>query len=1073
MQNTDSNQSVLILTGMHRSGTSLTASLLQSAGVDLGKRLMGSEFGEGNPKGHYEDLDFVEFHQNVLQSQGVSIAGWTKEGSIKVQEQYREKALALVEAKYSSSQIWGWKDPRTTLFLEFWLEIIPEAKFVFVYRSPWEVIDSLYRRGDLIFINNPNFAIAVWQNYNQVILDFCDRNPDRAILFRIEDIISNCNFLTDSFQEKFGLTLQPPQQLYEDSLFNSQISRSHRSTLIKQYFPEAFDLYLELHQRATLNNSSNLPLVNDVSQLPSYQDWVLQDWLDLRHKSKELKQTQSELTNSQEQLHQTQEELTNSQQQLQQTQSELTNSQEQLHQTQEELTNSQQQLQQTQTELSQTQVELTNSQQQLHQTQSELTNSQQQLHQTQIELTNSQQQLYQTQHQKAQLQNLVTAMESSKFWQLRQLWLSWKKAFNLGYRDELYQAYLNSLDVNSSSTISLGNSTLNYRIARIQDKGWKYIFTKIFYDKLPKLTKSLVEPEPIVTRIDEDIPSSKDSKYQQWLNKHYPKKIDLNKMSETLSLLSYQPTISVIVPVYNPPEDFLRQAIESVLKQVYPHWELCLADDCSTKPYVKEILEEYTQQDSRIKVVFREENGHISRASNSALDIATGKYIALLDHDDLLAPHALYEVVRLLNQHPEADMIYSDEDKIDKQNLHREPFFKMDWCPDSFLSRMYTCHLGVYRRSIVKEIGNFRVGFEGSQDYDLVLRFTEKTDKIFHIPNILYHWRIHSTSAAADPGAKPYAYEASHQAISEAISRRKEPGKVIPIPGFPGLYTIRYDIATKKLVSIIIPTRDLAKTLNTCLKSIFEKTTYPQYEVVVIDNGSKEEETFKCFEDWQNKEPDRFKCYRHDIPFNYSQINNYAVQKAQGEYLLFLNNDTEVITTDWIEAMIEQAQRASIGAVGALLLYPDDTIQHAGVVLGIGGVAGHSHKYLPSILPGYISQAITTNNYSAVTGACLMCRREVFEEVGGFEEKLTVAFNDIDFCLKLIERGYRNIYLPHVALYHYESKSRGQEDTVEKQIRFTKEINYMQTKWEDLIENDPCYNPHLTRNSEDYSIEVK
>jgi GT2 family glycosyltransferase/glycosyltransferase involved in cell wall biosynthesis len=724
------------------------------------------------------------------------------------------------------------------------------------------------------------------------------------------------------------------------------------------------------------------------------------------------------------------------------------------------------------TELQQTQAEFRHSQQQLQQTQAEFRHSQQQLQQTQAELVQSQSQLRQTQARLGHLETLIGAMETSKFWQARQFWYRLRRAVNLTKGDELYQSYRNYSVSNQQDLDFNPSSQLDYRWERIKEKGWEYILLKLLQDKLPQLKKSLLEPESIPTPAEPDIPRSSDSKYQQWLNKNYPKKADLGKMAQTAEKLAYKPLISVIVPLYNPPEEFLREAIESVRQQVYPHWELCLADDRSTQPYIKSILEEYARKDSRIKVVFREENGHISRASNSAIAIAEGEFIALLDHDDLLSPHALYEVALLLNEHPEADMVYSDEDKIDERNLHKDPFFKMDWCPDSFLSRMYTCHLGVYRRSLVNEIGNFRVGFEGSQDYDLVLRITEKTEQIFHIPKILYHWRIHSQSVAADAGAKLYAYEASNKALSEALIRRGEKGRVIPKPGFPGLYTIRYEIEKKKLVSIIIPTKDLAKTLNTCLKSIFEKSTYYNYEVIVIDNGSREKETFKCFDYWQKKEPERFKCFSYDIPFNYSQINNYAVRQAEGDYLLFLNNDTEVITEDWIEGMVEQAQRPSIGAVGALLLYPDKTIQHAGVVLGIGGVAGHSHKYLPSILPGYLSQAITTNNYSAVTGACLMCRREVFEEVGGFEERLTTAFNDIDLCLKMIERGYRNIYLPHVVLYHYESKSRGQENTPEKQARFQQEINYMKQKWQLLLDNDPCYNPHLSKNSEDYSINV-
>lgn len=543
-------------------------------------------------------------------------------------------------------------------------------------------------------------------------------------------------------------------------------------------------------------------------------------------------------------------------------------------------------------------------------------------------------------------------------------------------------------------------------------------------------------------------------------------------MAETVDVFGYKPTISIIMPVYNTPQHFLREAIESVLSQVYPYWELCIADDASNKSYVRTVLEEYLSKDSRIKVAFRTENGHISRASNSAIEIATGEFIALLDHDDLLTPDALYEVALVLNRYPEADMIYSDEDKIDDQNQLKEPFFKPDWCPDSFLSRMYTCHLGTYRRSLINEIGGFRAGYEGSQDYDLVLRFTEKTKNIFHIPKILYHWRIHSASTASSLDSKTYAVDAAKKALSDAISRRGEPGVVVPAPCPAGYHIVRYHIDTYDLVSIIIPTKNLGYIVDKCLTSIFEKTTYPNYEVILIDNGSTEQTTLDVIRKWKDKEPNRFKCYPLDIPFNYSKINNFAVKCAQGKYLLFLNNDTEVITSDWIEAMVEQAQRPSIGSVGALLLYPDDTIQHAGVVAGIGGVANHCHKHFTVGSPGYFNHINTVNNFSSVTAACLMCRRDVFEEVEGFEEELAVAFNDVDFCFKLVEKGYKNIYLPHVVLYHYESKSRGIEDNAEKLARFLKENDYMHKKWEDIIKNDPCYNPNLSKTREDYSIKL-
>ena len=561
--------------------------------------------------------------------------------------------------------------------------------------------------------------------------------------------------------------------------------------------------------------------------------------------------------------------------------------------------------------------------------------------------------------------------------------------------------------------------------------------------------------------------------YQRWMQQHTPTAEDFQQMRTAAKALAYQPLISIVMPVYNPPEAFLRAAIESVLAQVYPHWQLCIADDASTDTQIQAILSEYVIQDLRIKVIYRSENGHISAASNSALALAEGDYVALLDHDDQLAPEALYEIAVLLNQHPEADMVYSDEDKLNEQGERVMPFFKPDWCPDSFLSRMYTCHLGLYRRSLVEAIGGFRLGYEGSQDYDLVLRLTERTNHIFHIPKVLYHWRSSASSTSDNANAKPYAEDAARQAIAEAHQRRGEAIQaVIADSKKPGVYITRYKIADYKLVSIIIPTRNQAELLEQCLKSIFEYTTYPNYEVILIDNGSDEPEAIAALARWQQQEPQRLKCYSLDIPFNYSKLNNFAVEQATGDYLLFLNNDIQVITTDWIDAMVEQAQRSTVGAVGAHLLYPDHTIQHAGVVLGVGGIAGHSHKHFPAGTQGYFSQIVAINNYSAVTAACLMCRRELFKQVGGLDESLAVAFNDVDLCLKIRQLGYQNIYLPHVQLYHHESKSRGLEDTSEKQHRFQLERSLMRKKWGELLQNDPCYSPHLSVEREDYSLNI-
>ena len=987
MSNISQNQSVIVITGMHRSGTSLTTSLLENAGVYIGDRLMGAA--TGNTKGHFEDLDFVEFHQNVLQSQGVSVAGWTEHNSIEVQPQYIAAAEDLILARQDKS-IWGWKDPRTTLFLNFWSELIPQAKYLFVYRSVWEVVDSLFRRGDVIFRTNPNFAVKQWCNYNQSILDFYQNNPDRCLLVELGSVTKDSNILVDLIEQKWELNLKQPKSLYEPSLLTTDSVNNYRQALITKFFPEAIELYGKLQNKA----DRSLPNVAEFSVDLTCQSWILQDWIDAKQTLTAKKETASQLAQTQQQLQSVDAELAQTQQQL-------------------ELNNK----------------ELTKTQQQLQFVDSELIQAQQQLKQSEHNLNEATQQAQIAQMQADRFKLLVVAMETSKFWKLRTWWLNFKQKNKMGGIDTLYQNYLLSND-----------------------------------------SQPVVE-ESATTDADSERIIADTAQYSVWLQQKYPNAARLKGIKKKCQSLPYKPLISVIMPVYNPEAEFLRQAIASVINQAYDNWEFCIADDCSSKPHVREILEEYAH-DERIKVVYRQENGHICRSSNSAIEVATGEYIALLDHDDLLAPHALARVAELLNRHPEADFIYSDEDKVDDNNVHKDHFFKPDWCPDSFLSRMYTCHLGVYRRSLVNEIGNFRVGFEGSQDYDLVLRVTEQTDKVFHIPDILYHWRIHLESTAAASEVKPYAANAAQKALAEAIARRKEPGEIKTKDNTPGVYIVRYEIPEPKLVSIIIPTKDLADVLNICLESIFELTTYPNYEVVVIDNGSVEDKTHECFDYWREKESDRFKCYSYDVPFNYPRINNYGASKAKGDYLLLLNNDTKIITPDWLEAMVEQAQRPTIGAVGSMLLYPDNTIQHAGVVLGLGGVAGHSHKHFPASHPGYFSQVAAIDNYSAVTGACLMCRREVYEEVGGLEEELAIAFNDIDFCLKIVSRGYRNIYLPHVVLYHYESKSRGYEDTPEKQARFAKEIQYMQKKWQLLCDRDPCYNPNLTKSREDYSLDV-
>ena len=560
--------------------------------------------------------------------------------------------------------------------------------------------------------------------------------------------------------------------------------------------------------------------------------------------------------------------------------------------------------------------------------------------------------------------------------------------------------------------------------------------------------------------------------YELWQRRHRLTARDRNRIRREIEKLPYRTLISVLLPVYNTDEIWLRRCLDSVLVQLYPHWELCIADDASTARHIRRVLEEYRDRDGRIRVIFREVNGHISVASNSALSLATGEYVALLDHDDELTPDALYEIASLVNRQPEADMIYSDEDKIDTQYKRHSPFFKPNWSPDTFLSLMYTCHLGAYRTELVRRIGGFREGFEGSQDYDLVLRLTEITEKICHIPKVLYHWRSIPESSAARFQAKDYAQDAGLRAIREAVQRRGEEALVEPIAGLSGRYRVRYRLQSRPQVSIIIPTRDLSAYLETCLKSIFEKTAYDHFEVIVVDNDSQETETRDLFRRWREKEPSRFRVAPLPIPFNFPALINEGVRNAAGDLVLLLNNDIEVVSEDWLSEMAAQAMRPRVGAVGVKLLYPDDTVQHAGVVLGVGGIAGHSHKYFANDRPGYYDRLRITANCAAVTGACLMVKKAKFLEAGGFDEALSVAFNDVDFCIRLLKAGYYNLCLSHLKLYHHESKTRGPEDTVDKQIRFRDEIELMKSRWGDILENDPFYSPHLTRDREDSSISV-
>jgi GT2 family glycosyltransferase len=550
--------------------------------------------------------------------------------------------------------------------------------------------------------------------------------------------------------------------------------------------------------------------------------------------------------------------------------------------------------------------------------------------------------------------------------------------------------------------------------------------------------------------------------YERWIELHDTlSEKDQQTIRDHVSLLVNRPLISVIIPTYNPPEVWLQRAIESVREQLYPHWELCIADDASTNSGVREILEKYTRLDQRIRVIFREINGHISAASNTALGMAAGDFVALLDHDDELPKHALYMVAVALNASPHVDLIYSDEDKIDESGRRFGPYFKPDWNPALFTAQNMVSHLGVYRTSLARSLGGFREGYEGAQDWDLALRFSEATSPshILHIPHVLYHWRAITGSTATRSTEKPYAIRAAEKALHEHLERTGRNGVISKTAG--GHFRIQYKTPNPPLVSILIPTRNGLSLLRRCIESVQEKTQYSNYEILIVDNQSDEPEMLAYLN--QIAADGTARILKYDRPFNYSALNNFAVKAARGSYLCLMNNDIEVITEDWLDEMLSQAAQPDIGAVGSKLYYPNDTIQHAGVIVGMGGVAGHPYSRVARNSSGYMTRLLLVQNVSAVTAACLVVRKSIYEEVGGLDERnLAVTFNDVDFCLRLQEHGYRNLWTPYAELYHHESATRGLENTPEKLSRFHREVAYMRARWGPLLSCDPAYNPNLT-----------
>jgi GT2 family glycosyltransferase len=545
------------------------------------------------------------------------------------------------------------------------------------------------------------------------------------------------------------------------------------------------------------------------------------------------------------------------------------------------------------------------------------------------------------------------------------------------------------------------------------------------------------------------------SEYHKWLQRHRPTAGDLHRMRQEALGFAFQPLISIITPVFNTPVPWLRECVESVLSQTYKNWELILIDDHSTEADTLRSLTEWAASDSRIILGKDDTRRGISAASNRGLSLARGDWVAFLDHDDLLEPDALFQNVKWIQDHPGADVIYSDEDKLTERGFDF-PIFKPDWSPDYFLSCNYVCHFTLIRRELVKQAGGFRSQFDGAQDYDLLLRVIEQANRIDHIPRVLYHWRRTLTSTADNIQCKPKMLEAGRLALEAHLERRQQPGHVA-IDWRTYLYWVKRELTDPKKISIIISVRDRVDLLAHCIDSVTSKTSYAPYEVVVVANDSQSEDARAYFSHFKHR------LLHYSGPYNFSAINNFAVKQTDSSWLLFLDYHTEVFDADWLTIMAEHVQRPEVGAVGPRLLNPDDTVQHAGMVVGVGGIAEHAFCGLPAEAPGICRQLQATRNYSAVTGACLLTRREVFDEVGGFDESLPFSFGDVDLCLKMRRAGYVIVYTPFAKLYNHRSAVRRQ--TVEPQ-----ETNLMCERWPEVLAHDPYYNPNLSRERADFTL---
>ena len=1057
---------LIVVLGMHRSGTSVVTRGLQVLGVSLGDRLLPPQ--GDNTKGFWEDIDIYELNIEILSFIG---SDWhhlapiePSDVEILCDRGYLERAVKLLHQKMDGVPVFGIKDPRMSKLMPFWKEVFNHCQininYIMAIRHPLSVSKSLASRNGI----DIEKSYMLWLGY--VMASLVDVPDEKRILVDYDRLIQAPDHEMNRLAEFLDLDIEPAE--------------------LKSYKTEFLDLGLR-HTVYDLNDlllDGNCPpltyevyaaLLDVASDKETFyaaeRQTIIAQWINEFERDKWAMLLADRLFTRNEELVRN---VENFKQDISKYEGQISNLNQTVIECERQSSN-----------LNQTVAEYEGQINNLNQTVAEYEGQINNLNQTVAEYEGQINNLNQTVLER---DGLISQIYSSKSWRLSRPFsvvknIILKQATIVRYLQKSFDApwYLKqNPDVETDGMDpyehyqSFGRS--EGRLPAPQGFIVRNIKKlHIVFDSLPDFIKSnggvlragfkvlkvlkldgwrgLVKKVSIL-QARADMPNDQRSYeaniYKKYIETMEPTEDALRDMAKSVESLDYRPKFSIVAPVYNVEAKWLGLFINSVQAQIYRNWELCIADDHSTLPHVRPLLEGFAAKDKRIRLVFRDTNGHISAATNSALELATGDFICLMDNDDEIAPHALYEFATLLNRDKSIDMIYSDEDKIDIEGNRYEPFFKPDWSPETIEGCMYTAHFACYRMSLVRDIGGFRDAFNGAQDYDFVLRFTERAKKIAHVPKVLYHWRAIPGSTAASMDAKDYVLDAAIRALTERAKRVAGGGEA-RLGSYSGSFDLRYKINGSPLVSIIIPSAGRMANiggkdvdlLSQVISSIDNNTTYRNFEIIVVDNNDLRSETREAIKSYD--------CHfvHFNGEFNIATKMNLGAREARGEYLLFMNDDIEIITPDWMENMLQLCQRKGIGVVGAKLHFENESIQHVGVAFW-EGLPDHIHREFPSTYPGHFFSAVANRNYLAVTGAVLMTKRELFDSVGGFDEQFPINYNDIDYCLKVFKEGYRIVFAAGARLFHYESISR--EAVVE-----AGEIELFQQKWMDTVEYDPYY----------------